>query len=80
MKVWRVYFNRAVEAPQVWSIDQGDQTSEINVQGVRFTLGVVAVTKFDPHVRLNNTTAPRGWIEVLAHDMFLDVDGWAVFR
>lgn len=28
---YRVYFNRKNEKPQIWSVDEGHQTSEINV-------------------------------------------------
>lgn len=36
MKLYRAYFNRLNEAPQVWSVDEGDQSSEINVTAVSF--------------------------------------------
>lgn len=35
MPTYRVYYNRANEAPQVWSVDEGDQTTELNVIAVR---------------------------------------------
>lgn len=31
MRKFRAYFNRKREAPQVWSVDEGTQATEINV-------------------------------------------------
>ena len=31
--MYRVYFNRELEWPQCWSVDEGDQSTEINVTG-----------------------------------------------
>jgi hypothetical protein len=31
---YRVYFNQAKEAPQIWSVDQGDVSTELNVSAV----------------------------------------------
>lgn len=35
MTLYRIYFNRKKDAPQVWSVDEGSQESEINVREVR---------------------------------------------
>jgi hypothetical protein len=35
MKNYRCYFNRKNEYPAVWSIDEGSQASEINVQWIK---------------------------------------------
>ena len=47
MPTYRVYFNRKAEAPQVWSTDEGSQTTEINVIGYRL-YRVNAESKYDP--------------------------------
>jgi hypothetical protein len=31
LPTYRIYFNRKREAPQVWSYDEGDQRSEVNI-------------------------------------------------
>lgn len=31
MPTYRIYFNRKREAPQVWSYDEGDQSTEVNI-------------------------------------------------
>jgi hypothetical protein len=34
MKTFRLYYNRANDAPQIWSIDEGSHASEINVRDI----------------------------------------------
>jgi hypothetical protein len=62
-KRYRYYFNRWAELPQVWSVDQGDQTSEINVIAVR-TEGCVTVTGCDPSETINRDR-PKVWVEAV---------------
>ncbi len=62
MRRYRVYFNRANEAPQVWSVDEGDQGSEINVAEVRL-VNCTAETKCDLGMQVN-PDHPKAWIEV----------------
>lgn len=57
---YRVYFNRSREAPQVWSIDEGDQSSEINVQHVVIQGG--AISKWNKSKP--NDSSPSAWFEV----------------
>lgn len=33
MARYRLYYNRSVDWPQCWSVDEGDQSTEFNVQG-----------------------------------------------
>jgi hypothetical protein len=59
---YRVYFNRLNEAPQVWSVDEGDQSSEINVSSV-------AIAGCEMHSAVNldetvNRDRPKAWFEV----------------
>lgn len=65
-KWYRVYYNRKREAPQVWSIDEGDQTSEINVRAVEIK------ARMTTNSDLSNTDAdkPTVWIEGYAHLTF----------
>lgn len=61
MKTYRIYFNRWAEAPQIWSVDEGDQSSEINVINVVFK-DIEGLTKYNPNG--DNTNTPRAWFEV----------------
>lgn len=55
---YRVYFNRAEDAPQVWSIDEGDTSTEINV------LGVVTYVQGRSGYDLSKAyPEPKAWIE-----------------
>lgn len=74
VKLYRVYFNRLNEAPQVWSVDEGTQKSEINVTGVLFT-DCVSETKVDLEETVNRDR-PKAWIEV--RGTLQIVDGYAV--
>jgi len=67
-KVWRVYWNRIEEAPQVWSVDQGDVSTEINVQWVGFSNVIGILSAQD----LKNTDArkPTGWFQFEARAVF----------
>ncbi len=67
---YRVYFNRANEAPQVWSVDEGTQASEINVSAV-----LIVSCSVRTAVDLNETVnrdRPKAWLEVQG---FLTVNG-----
>jgi len=39
---FRVYFNRKREAPQIWSIDEGTQATEVNVINFQLLPGCTA--------------------------------------
>lgn len=77
---YRVYYNRSVDWPQCWSVDEGDQSSEINVCGVKM-IGVPLVTReLPPEQRavVDNKVTPSAWFEV---DGLLRLEhGYAVFR
>jgi hypothetical protein len=63
MPNWRVYFNRRNEAPQIWSIDEGDQTSETNVKDWKLHR-----CDADSHEDLSvkpNPDTPTAWVEVI---------------
>lgn len=62
MPGYRIYFNRRNEAPQIWSVDEGSQASEINVSEVRI-IGCIARTCADLEETVNRDR-PKGWIEV----------------
>jgi len=63
MPNWRVYFNRKNEAPQIWSVDEGDQTSEINVKDWKLHR-CDADSREDLSVKVNPDT-PTAWVEVI---------------
>lgn len=75
---YRVYFNREREWPQCWSIDEGDQTTEINVVG--FALHGVEAVSFthDRQARIDRDATPFAWLEV-RHAQFSVGNGVAVF-
>ncbi len=60
---YRCYFNRASEFPTVWSIDEGDQSTEINVTDIKINSGCTAETHYDRTVKPNNDTA-TAWFTV----------------
>lgn len=64
-KTFRVYFNRLNEAPQVWSVDEGTQASEINVTAVQI-VDCYAETKVDLDETVNRDR-PKAWLEVHGH-------------
>ena len=57
---YRVYFNRWNEFPNIWSVDQGTQETEITVAQVQME-GVSARTMTG---KGDNVNSPSAWIEV----------------
>lgn len=78
--IYRVYYNRAVDWPQVWSVDEGSQETEINVVGIRLLSAVAESKEIAPADREGKDPAkvPFGWLEVTCSEMRL-VGGWANF-
>lgn len=74
---YRVYYNRAVDWPQCWSVDQGDQTTEINVQGVKLFADSRTVTQPDAvRAATDAKVSPAAWLEVEGHLRI--TDGFAI--
>lgn len=74
---YRVYYNRALDYPQVWSVDEGTPASEVNVVGF-FIDGCRATSKAITGEPGRALDVPCAWIEV---DGTLTLDrGVAVFR
>jgi hypothetical protein len=63
-KRFRVYFNRKREAPQVWSIDEGSQDSEVNLTAFVIGPGCISTSRYSGEPA--NDDSPSAWIEVLA--------------
>lgn len=63
MKRYRFYFNRLNEAPQIWSVDEGNQSTEINVTAVR-TIECATCTGCDLSETVNRDR-PRAWVETV---------------
>lgn len=57
---YRVYFNRWNEYPNIWSVDQGTQETEVTVSQVHME-GVSAKTMTGNG---DNVNSPSAWIEV----------------
>lgn len=81
---YRVYYNRTENEPQVWSVDEGDQSTEINVTGIKFH-GVDAVAhRVGSWVRsqpglFTPGVSPTGWFSVESRRVEIR-GGWAHFR
>jgi len=71
-RTYRFYFNRAEDAPQVWSVDQGTVATEINVLGVRTLLTAVSRQDLDAQF-----PEPKAWMEVKDAILLVE-DGWAL--
>lgn len=69
MATLRIYFNRRDELP--WSIDYGDQSTEINVQSVQ-AHRISFESAFDPTIKPNRDT-PCAWL--VARYAILSVTG-----
>jgi len=65
--LYRVYFHKKENAPQVWSVDEGTQDTEIHVQHVHFVNCYV----YTAQNRDNQPGQPSGWLEVEAQRMEL---------
>ncbi len=74
--LYRVYFNRKREAPQVWSIDEGTQASEINVASFFIGTGCTARGRYNGQPA--NDNSPSAWLEVSA-DQYFVARGMAMF-
>lgn len=69
-RIFRAYFNRKREAPQVWSIDEGSQDSEVNI------VGFVVHPGCEIHSRYNGTKAnedsPSAWMDIHADHYYIN--------
>jgi hypothetical protein len=74
--MYRAFFNRHREAPQVWSIDEGTQASEINVIGFVVGPACFAISRYNGEKANDNT--PSAWIEIHA-DYYYIKDGVVYF-
>jgi hypothetical protein len=66
---FRVYFNRHSEFPQIWSVDEGTQESEINVIGFVIHRGCYLESRYNGDKP--NDDSPCAWIEVQANDYYI---------
>lgn len=60
--LYRVYFNRFSDHPNIWSVDQGTQDTEINVEAVTL-LNCNVTTRSNPQETVNEFR-PKAWLEV----------------
>jgi hypothetical protein len=77
MECYRAYFNRKREAPQVWSLDEGTQASEVNVIGFQTEPGCTMRSRYNGDKP--NDDSPSAWVEIHA-DYYFIKDGIATFR
>lgn len=80
MPKYRIYYNRELDWPQAWSVDEGTQDTEVNVIGF-FLDGVQAKSRVltkEQRSSLNFKDHPFAWLEVEAPE-FITRDGIAIF-
>ena len=71
-RTYRVYFNRCEDAPQVWSVDEGDISSEINVLGIVVAHPDIEVSwVYDPDVP-TGPHEPRAWNVIRCREMHIE--------
>jgi hypothetical protein len=66
MQTYRIYFNRKAEHPRYWSIDEGTQETEVNIQGFRIdncVVGSHVIAKAERGI-LDPNTVPFAWLTV----------------
>lgn len=66
MSAYRIYYNTASDWPQCWSIDEGDQSSEINVIGIDIGICPWRTNQLPDKARdgADPKKVPTAWIEV----------------
>lgn len=69
MRVFRAYFNRKREFPQIWSIDEGSQDSEVNVREFFIAPGCMVHSRYDGTPV--NDNSPSAWLEIHADEYFI---------
>jgi hypothetical protein len=62
-KTFRVYYNRCDDAPQIWSVDEGDQTTEINVIDWR-SHGCMVASGLRQDAPTVSMFTPKVWAEI----------------
>ena len=77
--IYRLYFNRCEDFPQIWSIDEGSVDTEINV--VDFTIPPGCAMKGGRAADFATCSArePKAWVEIDARGVAI-VAGVAVFQ
>jgi hypothetical protein len=77
--IYRLYFNRCEDFPQIWSIDEGTAATELNVVDYR-TEGHVTVRggRAPDFAAVDSHREPKAWAAIDAHSLRI-VDGVAVF-
>jgi hypothetical protein len=75
--MFRTYFNRHSDAPNVWSVDMGTQETEINVANVIKKDVPIAFTNYDLDVAGRDKYTPRAveWIFGAKLELKLDSRG-----
>jgi hypothetical protein len=80
MPIYRWYFNRCEDFPQIWSIDEGTIESEVNVIGVRVgCTAMITSGRAEDFSTVDSKREPKAWVTIDAARCVLD-KGWAVFE
>ena len=66
MARFRAYFNNFNETPFLWSVDQGDISTEIKVRDW-ILIGATARTRVN--LQADNVNDPKAWVEVEASEL-----------
>lgn len=69
MRRFRVYFNRHREFPQIWSFDEGDQASEVNVKNFHLLPGCTSQGGYNGNKPNDNW--PSAWMEIVADEFYI---------
>jgi hypothetical protein len=78
--IYRLYFNRCEDWPQIWSIDSGDASTECNVVDFRLEHGVTATAgRAADFKAIDATREPKAWVAVNAHSLRIE-NGVSVFE
>ena len=76
--IYRLYFNRCEEFPQIWSIDEGSIETEINVVDFRTEGHVTTQGGHAQDFSAVTAREPKAWVVVNAHALRIE-HGVAIF-
>jgi len=77
--IYRLYFNRCEDWPQIWSIDNGDTSTEINVTAWRVEVPcTVTSDRADDLATVDRARQPVAWASIEAQTLTIE-RGVAVF-
>ncbi len=73
---FRIYIDDFKKNPFIWSIDEGDIRTEVNVKSIAAENVALSVGS---DLSADNINSPKAWIEVEAEALYIDESGRAYF-